>query len=572
MTSKILEKNSNQFKNWKKRIQIWSLRRSEMYLTRERFYLYNAKKPWKNFWFNRFKEKNQGYRFMTMYARLKARLYRYFRWQYIGRGKKSKTRIFKLGRYSSYTWKTRKQQQYRINLTLDLTRFLYDGMFKEMTKHRISGYFFFLKNRIRYNKFQKYLYELFNKKHFDKFKALKIKNKNLYYRKDKKLKLFWNWIKRSWRRKKQSAVQDIQHIGSRSQKFFKFYRWKYNHNWLSYTYKKKFKSSSNPLFFYSNVFWSRFYTSPALRQLGKSLWNSPGNYIAHNLKNSIFAQKGLTIGLDNNAEYSTKHLIWIFNFRNFRKDLTNYVSTISLKGQVPFLSYPIQKERNLLWSFKHVIDNEEIIQLDWYKNLNQIKKPFSKKFQIFSNLIHRFIELHKCINALALLVRLNINKKLWKKNNNKSEEKKTVRKNNFWKKNLQTFKQAFILAAHSNDMNRKNFKNRQNIFGLSQHKQNKDIKFNRYKLNNEKLHYDQTSDQLNNNSDFNNSTVYNINARINNFKNIRRNALNNNNSNQQSNNKSAIRINYTRRNKNRRRNQRRKLNRNKNKDKTSTSK
>jgi hypothetical protein len=63
-------------------------------------------------------------------------------------------------------------------------------MFKEMTKRRISGYFFFLKNRARYNKLQKYLRELFNKKYFNKFKLLKIKNKNLYYRKDKKLKSF----------------------------------------------------------------------------------------------------------------------------------------------------------------------------------------------------------------------------------------------------------------------------------------------------------------------------------------------------------------------------------------------
>jgi hypothetical protein len=31
---------------------------------------------------------------------------------------------------------------------------------------------------------------------------------------------------------------------------------------------------------------------------------------------------------------------------------------------MPFLSHPIQKERNLLWSFKRVIDNEEVVQLD----------------------------------------------------------------------------------------------------------------------------------------------------------------------------------------------------------------
>jgi hypothetical protein len=63
-------------------------------------------------------------------------------------------------------------------------------MFREMTKHRISGFFFFIKNRVRYNKLQKYLQELFNKKHFNKFQSRRIKKKNLYYRKDKKLKSF----------------------------------------------------------------------------------------------------------------------------------------------------------------------------------------------------------------------------------------------------------------------------------------------------------------------------------------------------------------------------------------------
>lgn len=572
MAFKILEKNSNQFKNWKRKIQIWSLRRSEMYLTRERFYLYNTKKPWKDFWFNRFKEKNQGYRFMTMYSRLKARLYRYFRWQYLGRGKKSKTRIYRLGRYSSYTWKTRKQQQYRINITLDLTRFLYNGMFKEMTKRRISGYFFLIKNRIRYNKLQKYLCELFNKRYFHKFKLQRIKNKNLYYRKDKKLKLFWNWIRRSWFRKKRSYGQDIEHIGSRSQKFFKFYRWKYNHNWLSYTYKKKFKSSSNPLFFYSNIFWSRFYTSPALRQLGETLWNSPGNYMAHNIKNRIFSQKGLIMGLDNNVEYSTKHLIWIFNFQSFRKDLTNYVSRISFKGQVPFLARPIQKERNLLWSFKHVIDNDEVIQLDWYKNLNGIKKTFSKRFRTFSNLIHRFIELHRCIKTLSILVRLNIDKKLWRKykNKNKLEKKrKFIRKRGFWRNNnlgkdyrrsLQTFEQALIWKKHLNIIDSKSLRNRQGVFNISSHKHKNDKRLNIYKQTN----------KSNININIHKSVIHSGNANVNNFKNNRKDILNNTLTYKS--NKNDVRINYTRRNKNRRRNQRRKLNRSKNKDKINTSK
>jgi hypothetical protein len=361
------------------------------------------------------------------------------------------------------------------------------------------------------------------------------------------------------------AVQNIQHIGSRSQKFFKFYRWQYNHNWLSYTYKKKFKSSSNSLFFYSNVFWSRFYTSPALRQLGKSLWNNPGNYTARNLKNSIFSQKGLIVGLENNAEYRTKHLIWIFNFRSFRKDLTNYISnSTSFKGQMLFLSHPIQKERNLLWTFKHVIDNEEVIQLDWYKNLNRIKKIFSKKFKTFSNLIHRFIKLHKCIKTLALLVRLNMNKKLWKKN-------KFIKRKGYIQP-LQTFEQALIWKPHFNAINSKSLKNRRSIFDSNQRKYNNDRKFIKYKLNSDKSNNIQLNNiKLNNNSAINNiRLVRNNNIAISSFKNNSKDILNNN-LNQQP-NKNDIRINYTRRNKNRRRNQRRKLNRNKNKDKTNISK
>jgi hypothetical protein len=71
-------------------------------VTRERFYLYNSKKPWKDFWFKKFKQHRQGYKFMTMYARLKARLYQYFRKHFIGKKKKSKTLIHRLGRNSFY--------------------------------------------------------------------------------------------------------------------------------------------------------------------------------------------------------------------------------------------------------------------------------------------------------------------------------------------------------------------------------------------------------------------------------------------------------------------------------------
>jgi hypothetical protein len=61
-------------------------------------------------------------------------------------------------------------------------------MFKEMTKRRINGYFFLVKNRMRYIKFQNYLRELFNKNHFNRFKPQLVKN--LFYRKDKKLTFF----------------------------------------------------------------------------------------------------------------------------------------------------------------------------------------------------------------------------------------------------------------------------------------------------------------------------------------------------------------------------------------------
>jgi hypothetical protein len=107
---------------------------------------------------------------------------------------------------------------------------------------------------------------------------------------------------------------------------------------------------------------------------------------------------------------------------------------------MPFLSHPIQKERNLLWSFKHAIDNEEIVHLDWYKNLSRNKKVLSKKFKTFSNIIQRFIKLHRCIKILALSVRLNIDKKLWREN--KKINKSVKRKN--YKLPLQTFKQAII--------------------------------------------------------------------------------------------------------------------------------
>jgi hypothetical protein len=421
---KLLKKNSNQFKNFEKKIRVWSVRRSEMYLARNRLFP-NTKKVWKDFWFNKLKGKGRGYRFIKMFYQLKARLFKYFKRHYLGRGrgkikKKSKTLIYRLGRKSPYKWRTRKYFAGSMYKSKVLMTFLYEQMFIEMKKKRIKGYFFFIKNIKHYKMFKKYVLKLFKEKFFRRLK-IKWNRRRFLYRKHKKLKLFFNWIMRGVVRKRKSIIQYTKyvakHIGSRSQKFFDFYRWEYNRNWFLYTYTKKFKSTSHPMFFYSNVFWSKYYITPVMRQLGLSLWNKPWVF-RHNLKNLIFSQKGLTIDANENIGYNTKHLIWTFNFKHFRRNLINYISTVSFKGQLHFLPVKIQRERSLLWSFKHVITNDAIIWSIWNNNLATLIKTISKKFKVLLNIIiSKFMKLHTYIKDLVYMF---CQQKNWKFNLNQS--------------------------------------------------------------------------------------------------------------------------------------------------------
>lgn len=354
----------------------------------DRFYWRDVVGPWKDFWFKNFKR--YGYKFQKGYIKYKKYITKYFIKNYLGTKNNLMRQINLMGpnlRYNKHKI-SKVIKKFKQNPS-ELSSFIYDELINIMTRKRIRGYYFLIKNRRRYKRFQKHFKEIWWNRKF-LFRRRKTKIRSFTFKKPR----LWQ----IWRKTKKSLSADA-YFQSRYRTldnksiFIQPGRWRAEVNWLNYAYNNKFDSSKKSFIWFQNRLWSAFYINPTLESIYEEVVSEKTNFRLI-WTNFFLKKKNLIIdNISSNRNYKSKHYTWTLHSKTFRQHINSYISMYSIKGLVNHSDSkpnPFTFSRFLTGGRTYT---EYLITM------------FYKKYFIFKNISNKF--LLKLVSLNKNLIKLN---------------------------------------------------------------------------------------------------------------------------------------------------------------------